>query len=167
MKFTLISSFRYVIVLLNYYCFWSVLYSQWSLQMDSSFMFSALLKDEDMMLSESGLTPKLSQFTQANRQPFVVYGDPAYGVTQNIIAPFRGASQEHAFNKSMSKVRVSVEWAFGKITQYFTYVDFKRNSKVLLQPVGKYYIIAALLTNCHTCLYGSITTSFFKCNPPS
>ena len=127
-------------------------------------------RHDAFMLAESGLSPKLSQFTQLNGQPFVIYGDPAYGVTQNIIAPFKGAQitpQEHAFNRSMSKVRVSVEWAFGKITQYFTYVDFKRNSKVLLQPVGKYFLVAALLTNCHTCLYGSLTTSFFKCNPPS
>ena len=48
-------------------------------------------RHDAFMLSESGLTLKLSQFTQANGQPFVVYGDPAYGVTQNIIAPLRGA----------------------------------------------------------------------------
>ena len=67
----------------------------------------------------------------------------------------------------MSGVRVSVEWVFGKINQYFTYVDFKRNNKILLQPIGKYYAIAALLTNCHTCVYGSQTSSFFEVQPPS
>ena len=122
------------------------------------------------MLAESGLAPKLYQYNQGNGQPYVVYRDPAYGISRNILAPFRGAqltTTEQDFNKSMSQVRISVEWTFGKITQYFTYVDLKRNNKVLLQPVGKYYIVAALLTNCHTCVYGSLTTSFFNVAPPS
>ena len=116
------------------------------------------------MLGENGLIQKLSQFTQTNGQPYVIYGDPAYGVTQNILAPFHGSQlsqSEQDFNKSMSRVRIFVEWTFGKIFQYFTYLDFKHNNKVLLQPIGKYYTVAALLTNCHTCLYGSITSSLF------
>ena len=58
-------------------------------------------------------------------EPYVLYGDPAYGVTNNI-APFRGADltapQKH-FNKAMSKVRVSVGWGFGKIAQHFAFLD--------------------------------------------
>ena len=94
---------------------------------------------------------------------YVIYVDPAYGVSRHILAPFHGARltpQQQDFNRAMSKVRVSVEWAFGKILQYFVYMDFKKNQKILLQPVGKYYLVAALLTNCHTCLYGSLTSTF-------
>ena len=122
------------------------------------------------MLAESGLAQKLAHFNQPNGQPYVIYGDPAYGVSRNILAPFRGAqltSQQQQFNKSMSQVRICVEWTFGKICQYFTYVDLKRNNKVLLQPIGKYYIVAALLTNCHSCMYGSLTSSFFGIPAPS
>ena len=121
------------------------------------------------MLGVSGLTEKLRQFDQPNGQPYVIYGDPAYGVSQNILAPFRGSQltlQQREFNKSMSQVRICVEWTFGKICQYFSYVDFKRHSKILLQPIGKYYLVAALLTNCHTCLHGSLTSSVFKVTPP-
>jgi hypothetical protein len=127
-------------------------------------------RHDAFMLGASGLAPKLRQFQQTNGQPYIIYGDPAYGLSANILAPFRGANlsrQQRDFNKSMSQVRISVEWAFGKICQYFSYVDFKRNSKVLLQPVAKYYLVATLLTNCHTCLYGSLTTTFFGVDPPS
>lgn len=55
---------------------------------------------------------------------------------------------------------------FGKIVQYFAYLDFKKNQKILLQPIGKYCLVGALLTNCHTCLYGSITSTFFDLQPP-
>lgn len=66
----------------------------------------------------------------------------------------------------MSKLRESVEWGFGKIVQYFAFLDFSKNLKILLQPIGKYYVVGALFTNCHTCLYGSTTTSLFGVPPP-
>jgi hypothetical protein len=46
------------------------------------------------------------------------------------------------FNKAMSTVRaVSVEWMFGNITKYFSFVDFKRQMKVNLSAIGKIYIV--------------------------
>ena len=76
-------------------------------------------------------------------------------------------ANDQAFNKEMSKVRIAVEWGFGKITQYFAYLDVKKTKKILLQPVGKYYTVACVLINCHTCLYGSLTSKYFGLNPPS
>ena len=35
-----------------------------------------------------------------------------------------------AFNEAMSSVRVSVEWLFGDIVDYFKFLDFKRNLKI-------------------------------------
>lgn len=105
-----------------------------------------------------------------NGEPYVLYGDPAYGLSRNILSPYRGMNlspQENDFNKAMSSVRVSVEWTFGKLVQYFAFLDFKKNQKILLQPIGKYYLVGAILTNCHTCLYGSTTTTFFGIQPPS
>ena len=68
--------------------------------------------------------------------------------------------------KRMSKVCGSIEWSFGKVVWYFAFVDFRKNLKVLLQPVGKYYMVGSLLINCHTCLYGSVTSSYFNLQPP-
>ena len=75
-------------------------------------------RHDAFMLGVSGLPEKLRRLQLPNGDPYVVYGDPAYGVTDNILAPFRGAFltvEEQEFNKCMSKVRVSVEWAFGKL----------------------------------------------------
>lgn len=127
-------------------------------------------RHDAFMLSNSGLADQIKLFNQANGDPYVIYGDPAYGLSRNIMAPFRGmqlTQQERDFNKAMSTVRISVEWGFGKICQYFAFLDFKKNMKVLLQPVGKYYLVGALLINCHTCLYGSVTSTFFQVDPPS
>ena len=56
----------------------------------------------------------------------------------------------------MSATRVSVEWVFGDIINFFKFLDFKKNLKLHLSAVGKMYIVCSLLTNVHTILYGSV-----------
>ena len=61
---------------------------------------------------------------------------------------FEGAvltPDQQAWNKSMKEVRVSVEWIFGDIINYFKFLDFKKDLKIGLSSVGKkhYYITHA------------------------
>ncbi len=129
-------------------------------------------RHDALILTESSLLRILERsMDKANGEAYVLYGDPAYPVNRHILAPFRGArrltQQEELFNKDMSCVRACVEWAFGKIVRYFAFLDFSKNLKVLLQPVGKMYTIGAILANCHTCLCGSQTGAYFGLDPPS
>ncbi|XP_067676193.1 uncharacterized protein [Haliotis asinina] len=122
------------------------------------------------MLRESDVEKDMSENMTFRNNVFCVYGDPAYPVSPYIIAPYRGGvmtANQALFNKKMSAVRICVEWTFGKLLTLFAFLDFKKNQKLYLQPVGKYYKVAAILTNCHTCLYGSETSSFFQLDPPS
>ena len=83
---------------------------------------------------------------------------------------FKGAHLNNAqkdFNASMSTVRVAVEWPFGGITEYFAFVDFKKNMKLYLQAVGKLYLVSTILYNARVCLYGSTTSKFFEVEPPT
>ena len=55
-----------------------------------------------------------------------LYGDPAYTVRVHLQGPFKGAiitPQMQAFNSAISTVRISVEWLFGNITNYFKFVN--------------------------------------------
>ncbi|KAK6180681.1 hypothetical protein SNE40_008686 [Patella caerulea] len=109
-------------------------------------------------------------FKTSNGQSLALYGDPAYPVRDNLLCPFKGANltaAENNFNSQMSSVRECVEWEFGKIINLFAFLDFKKNLKVMLQPVAKYYLVGALISNRHTCLYGSQTSSFFQLQPPT
>ena len=72
-----------------------------------------------------------------------------------------------AYNKSMSRVRVSVQWIFGDIVNYFKFMDFKKNLKIGLSQVGKMYVVSAVLRNALTCLYGNETSQFFELDPPT
>jgi len=46
-------------------------------------------------------------------------------------------------------------------------VDYYKNQKLLLQPVGKHYLNAQLLGNCYTCLYGNQVNRWFGLRPPT
>ena len=65
------------------------------------------------MLAESGLLPKLQRrLTKPNDEPYIIYGDPAYPVRRQILAPFRGARlapDEERFTNDMSTVTTSAE----------------------------------------------------------
>ena len=71
-----------------------------------------------------------------------------------------------AYSKSMSEVRVSVEWLFGDIANYFKFLDFKNNLKIEISSVGKLYMLCGILRNTLTCLYGNQTSQFFGLDPP-
>jgi hypothetical protein len=128
-------------------------------------------RHDETVYRSSGFPQILQQYSYApDGTPLVVYGDPAYGLSQHLISPFKGANltvEEHRFNASMSKVREAVEWGFGEVVCQFRYLDFHKNLKILLQPVGLFYAVGVLLCNAHVILHGSQVSSYFGCLPPS
>lgn len=123
------------------------------------------------MLADSNLLGQLQQhaFSPA-AQPLCLYGDPAYPLRIHLQAPYRNGvltPQQQAFNASMSAVRESVEWLFRDIVEYFKFMDYKKNLKIELSSVGKYYIVCAILRNAMTCLYHNQTSKFFNMDPPT
>ena len=123
------------------------------------------------MLVDSGLLDSLQQHAYSTtNQPLCIYGDPAYPLRVHLQAPFRHAvitPQMQAFNTSMSAVRVSVEWLFGDVINYFKFIDFKKNLNIGLSSVGKMYIVCAILRNALTCLYKNQTSYYFNLDPPT
>ena len=122
------------------------------------------------MLADSALLNNLQIHSHSpNGRVLCIYGDPAYPLRQHLQAPFKGARltpQQIAWKKSMSEVRVSVEWIFGDIVNSFKFLDFEKNLKIRLSAVGKMYIACALMQNARSCLYGSTTSEYFGVQPP-
>lgn len=120
------------------------------------------------ILRDSSLYLNLERLVKGHN--YVIYGDPAYPLRPLLLKPYGGSklspAQEH-FNKSMSSVRQAVEWGFGKIAAEFAFLDYKKNQKLLLQDVPQMYRVATILSNSHTCLYGSQVTEYFGLLPPS
>ena len=78
---------------------------------------------------------------------------------------FRGANiirEEELWNSKMSSVKQAVEWIFGDIVNFFKFLDLE----IGLSPIGKMYIVSALLHNSRSCFYGTITLKYFDVNHP-
>lgn len=133
-------------------------------------MFGAVVgrRHDGHLLAKSRLVEKLEGKFNGVQNPPYAYGDTGYPLRKFLIVPFKGAltRREKKVNKIMSALRVSVEWGLAKIVQVFPFVDFKKNLKIYKQGVSKYYKVATILTNCHTCLYGSQVSDYFECDPP-
>ena len=123
------------------------------------------------MLKDSQLLDELEAhaFSPAG-EAMCLYGDPAYPLRIHLQGPFKETpitEEMEDFNRAMSSVRTSVEWVFGDVIGSFKFLDFKKTLKIGLSPVGKHYMVSALLRNALTCLYGNNTGAYFGVEPPS
>ena len=122
------------------------------------------------MLRESNLNSLLADHCSTADGRYVLYGDSGYPQQTYIRTPYRVGQltpAHESFNSAMSRVRQTVEWGFRDIVTTFAFLDFKKNLKVLLQPVGKLYFVGAILTNVYTCMHGNNTASYFMLDPPT
>ena len=94
------------------------------------------------MLRESRLLLRMAYHLPG----YCLFGDRGYDHGYRTLqVPFRGVAitaAQRAYNYAMSKIRLTVEWSFGKVARYFAFVDFKKNQKLYMQPVAKYYLTA-------------------------
>ncbi|KAJ8911974.1 hypothetical protein NQ315_003252 [Exocentrus adspersus] len=114
---------------------------------------------------DSGLYRELEQKAIVNQdEKYALYGDQAYGLMELLLTPYPGRPDDllphqREFNGSMKLLRVSVEWGFQKIK--------KPEIIIRIQDLDSMYKVAVLLTNCHTCLCGSQTATYFNTVPPT
>lgn len=58
--------------------------------------------------------------------------------------------------------RLPIEWIFGDVDIHFPFVHHALQLKINEREVGTYYLIACLLTNIHSCLYGNNACVYFS-----
>ncbi|RPA97931.1 hypothetical protein L873DRAFT_1689322, partial [Choiromyces venosus 120613-1] len=126
------------------------------------------------MFKESGLQENITRYVKDEEgDQLYVYRDKVFYLEQGVIGAYCAQRneeltlEESVFNAYMAKQRMSVEWGFGKITQYFEFNNLWKNLKIRLYPTSTYYFASTLLTNCHTCYYGSKTGFSFECSLPT
>ncbi len=99
---------------------------------------------------------------------WAVYGDAGYSNQKYIKVGFKNFKtlnqKEKDFNRLMSKLRVGVEYGFGKIVQQFAFVDFRKTQKQYLSPLKEMFYVAAFLINCQTCMRGKNQVSEIFCS---
>jgi hypothetical protein len=113
------------------------------------------------IFTDSGLQEIMEQMPcvtlGAASTPMAVYADDGYALSPRVFVPYpdgRTCARHHAFNKAMSASRVTVEWSYGRVVALWAALDFKKNLKLFKSPIGAYYLVACLLTNCISCIEG-------------
>lgn len=132
--------------------------------------------NDGWLLRESGLLDWCREhahitMSDGHRKPLQVFGDPAYGVSEQILSPFSGvgerAPEEQAWNTDMSKVQIEVEHAFGILMNMWPVVNAWWKHKIFWTQPGTLYHVAVLLTNAHNCIHPNQISKSFKLDPPS
>lgn len=102
-----------------------------------------------------------------------VFGDAAYTGSYATLGAYRRAQgrdlteEQRLFNLEMSRLRVSVEHAFGRVQNLWQSLAFYVTRRMGSTPVASYFFAAVLLTNIMTCLRGHQTAKKFDCQPPA
>ena len=127
-------------------------------------------RHDNRMMNESGLLHELMALMPlfGNGRVFALFGDLAYAMNpwmlKGFVNPAPGSPQAN-FNTMMSSLRIAVEWGFHNLLAQFTFLDFRRSMQVYKMPVGRYFVVAAFLSNIRVCYYGSQTSEYFGCAP--
>ena len=126
-------------------------------------------RHDSFLLRESEILEIMDEICQQLGEDYVLFGDSAYPISRFLFRMYKGVmtALQRAFNQDMSPARVSVEWGFGQIVELWPFLDYRKKLKILLSPVGLYFGVGNMLTNIHTCLYGSIITREFGMGRPS
>lgn len=122
--------------------------------------------NDKRMVQESQILDRIARWFPG----YYLFGDRGYDHGNPALqTPFNGAvitPAQVAYNRTMSNIRLPVEWAFGKVSQLWGFIDYDKNLKLYQQQVAKFYLNAVLLTNCHSCLYGCETSLYFGVPTP-
>ncbi len=127
--------------------------------------------NDSMVLARSQLVPRMREMNVHFGQEMCIYGDKGYPWSVEVQVPYKGngiPQWQKNVNKIMSTARLAVEYGFMKVASDFSFCSFARNQRVSWMQNGKAYLVAAILSNCLTCLYKfSLVGNHFKLNPPS
>jgi hypothetical protein len=95
---------------------------------------------------------------------YSMFGDSAYNNDTNISSYM---PNNHDFNKAMKGVRVQIEWNYGHTASLFPLVANKKKLQILKSRyIHHVYVVATILRNIHSCLYGNQTMLYFNISLP-
>ena len=113
-------------------------------------------KNDLNMLFDSGLEAKLDPLVHQQGRTLMIYADLIYKGQRLVMTGYEAAaphSEERRYNTFMSRLRVHIETAFGKITTLFAGTDLKRVQRTGLSPTASQYLCCVLFANIHTCMH--------------
>ena len=135
---------------------------------------TSLRRNDLTLLRISRINDQMAELQQDDNDDFGVFGDSAYKKRSHMWtyvdtdeSPSDIREDCKKWNKTMKKVRISIEWNYGYTASLFHYLLTFSKKKVLASSnVSKMYIVATILRNCHAALYGCQTSNYFDITLP-
>lgn len=121
-------------------------------------------------MADSRAETTLADLQQDQLIKFWMFGDCGYESTAFVKSPLRGdhlTPLQLIQKEMMSGERICAEWGFSKLKARNPFVTQIKQMKLLHVEVCKILQVAAILTNCHSCLHQSQTALYFQCWAPS
>jgi len=121
------------------------------------------------MYNVSGMDNILSESLVIDGVQYSIYGEKSYTLRLWMQVAYTGelTVEQEEYNAAMNALRIVMEWGYKELKQVFASLDYKRKLKLRERLCGLVYQTGVLLWNVRCCLYGSQTSQYFKCNPPS
>jgi hypothetical protein len=110
--------------------------------------------------NESRINQRLRELQMNSLTKYKIYTDQIYPT---------GEFTVKCDQPTLKKVRVFIEMDYAATSNLFPYFNYKRNQKVLQEGnnLERSFFVATLLRNCHSTLYGNVTSRSFHISPPT
>jgi hypothetical protein len=126
---------------------------------------ASLRRNDLELLRRSNINDELFTVCHDLKVPnYSMFGDSAYFSDSNL-----STYSDHTpvFNAAMKTVRIEIEWNYGATARLFPLVANKLKMKLLKCNYVHYtYVVATILRNMHTCLYGNQSMIYFNLTLP-
>ena len=127
-------------------------------------------RHEAFILGASGLSDKLRWFKQLNGQAYVIFVIlPAEFHTEHFVSlSWWSLNAARTRFQQINEPSTHLCWIdFWKTLPVLCFYGLQEEHRSAVATSGKCYLVPALLTNFHTCLYGSQMSNFFDLQPPA
>jgi len=138
----------------------------------------SLRRNDMRLLGNSRILARFSAL-QANRPAYRgrlgIKGDSAYPWLLDLSSYHKVSREGPALterqkneNRVLKVIRESIEWNYGSTAAMFKYLVNLEKLKIMKgTKTRKVYIVASILRNCHTILYGCQTSNFYNLSKES
>lgn len=129
-------------------------------------------RHDSLLLRESGILDIMEEICNQCGQDYILFGDSAYPKDRFLWAMYKDIGGhmppwQAVFNADMSPERVTVEWGFGKVVGLWPFFDVRSKMKVLRMNPATWIEVGFVVTNMHTCLYGSAVSRKYGFGRPN
>ena len=145
------------------------LFGPWEARRADSFLLdqSGLLE----MCTEHAVRDGTNENTPAEERFLQLFGDPAYGVSHQIVSPFASpgvrTEEEKRWNEAIASVQIKVEHGFGIVSNTWPFLNVGWKMHIYSSALGGYYRAGVLFTNAINCFCYNQVAQYFKCQLPN